>query len=162
MQAPADSSLPLHPDLEPLAFLIGTWQGEGRGDWPTTEPFGYGEEIVFDHLGQPFLAYRTRAWSLEDGQTMHSERGFWRPLADGKIDVTIAHPFGVVEATEGPISGTVITLRSTAVGRATDGEAVTLLERRYEVADDTLTYELSMATETEGLRRHAAGLLRRV
>ena len=50
-------------DLEPLAFLVGTWRGEGAGEYPTIESFRYGVEWVFEHTGKPFLAYghRTRA-----------------------------------------------------------------------------------------------------
>ncbi len=41
----------LHPDLEPIAFLLGTWAGEGEGDWPSSGPFRYGEEMSFEQVG---------------------------------------------------------------------------------------------------------------
>src|SRR6266513_472924 len=39
------------PDVEPIAFLLGTWRGEGEGTWPEAEPFRYTEELVFEHFG---------------------------------------------------------------------------------------------------------------
>ena len=47
----------LHPDLNPLAWLVGTWRGKGRGEYPGIEGFEYNHEIVFNHDGRPFLSY---------------------------------------------------------------------------------------------------------
>lgn len=41
------SQVVLHPDLEPLASLLGTWRGDGEGTWSGTDPFQYREEIAF-------------------------------------------------------------------------------------------------------------------
>ena len=47
----------LHPDLNPLAWLVGTWRGKGRGEYPGIEPFEFAHEVVFNHDGRPFLNY---------------------------------------------------------------------------------------------------------
>lgn len=49
--------LELHPHLRALAPLLGAWQGRGTGEYPTIEPFEYLEEVVFSHVGKPFLVY---------------------------------------------------------------------------------------------------------
>ena len=43
---------PLHPLLEPVAFLLGRWKGEGEGGYPTISSFQYIEEVQFGHAGK--------------------------------------------------------------------------------------------------------------
>src|ERR671937_386650 len=45
MPTPRTGVPPLHADLEPLAFLLGSWAGEGEGEHPGIEPFRYREEL---------------------------------------------------------------------------------------------------------------------
>ncbi|GKD30103.1 UPF0678 fatty acid-binding protein-like protein, partial [Tanacetum coccineum] len=35
----------VHPAVEPLSYLIGTWKGTGEGGFPTISSFSYGEEL---------------------------------------------------------------------------------------------------------------------
>lgn len=43
---------PLHPFVAPLSYLLGTWRGQGEGEYPTIPSFGYGEELRFSHSGK--------------------------------------------------------------------------------------------------------------
>lgn len=153
---------PLHPDVEPLAFLLGTWSGEGDGWWPSTEPFRYGEEMTFEHVGDPFLLYSQRSWLVADGSPLHFERGFFRPAGPGRVEIVLAHPLGIVEVAEGTLSGTVVDVASTAVTFTTTGSPVTELRRRMEAAGDVLTYRLDMAMRDIELTRHLQAELTRV
>ena len=150
-----------HHDLAEITFLLGTWRGEGEGVWPGAGDFRYGEEMIFEHVGDPFLLYTQRSWSPEDHAPIHLERGFVRPVGLGRVDLVLAHPLGVAEVAEGTVSGSVIDVASTAVALATTGSPVTELHRRIRVEGDTLSYELEMATREVPRRFHLRGVLRR-
>jgi hypothetical protein len=152
----------VHADLEPLSFLLGAWHGGGDGEFPTIGAFRYGEEMVFEHVGDPFLLYTQRSWLEADGAPLHFERGFLRPAAPGRVELVLAHPLGLTEVAEGTLQGTVMTTASTAMGRTTTGDPVIELVRRWRVDGDRLSYELDMATEMTPLARHLTGELRRV
>ena len=84
----------LHDDLRPLAFLLGTWRGEGTGEYPTIEPFGYQEEMRFEHVGDTFVLYQQASWSPDDGAPIHFERGFLRPGEPGASSSRSRTPSG--------------------------------------------------------------------
>lgn len=151
----------LHPDVEPIAFLLGTWRGEGQGDWPTSGPFRYGEEMTFEHEGKAFLLYSQRSWNAEERSPLHFERGFFRLSGPHRVEVMLAHPLGIVEVAEGPLSGTGIDFASTTMALTTTGSPVTELRRRMEVQGNVLRYELHMAMRDVPLTRHLTGELRR-
>lgn len=153
---------PLHPDVEPLAFLLGTWLGEGRGEYPTIEPFAYGEEIRFSHVGKPFLAYTQRTWALEDERPLHSEMGYWRPKPEGAVELMLSHPTGIVEVETGTIAGHDIELATVSLGLAPTAKQVDRLERSFHVEADLLRYELRMAAVGVPLTHHLSAELRRV
>jgi hypothetical protein len=161
--APEGNNTRVHPDLEPLAFLLGTWRGEGSGGFPTIRSFAYGEELAFSLVGEkPYLAYAQRSWLPGDGSPLHAETGFWRPAGEGRIDVALAHPLGLAEIGEGTVSGTTVRLFSAFVARAARGLPVTRYDRRYEVEGDAMTYEQSMATLTVPLAHHVSARLLRL
>ncbi|MCQ6458744.1 FABP family protein, partial [Vibrio parahaemolyticus] len=76
----------MHPDVVPLAFLLGTWEGAGVGDYPTIEAFRYGQQVTFTQDGRPFLAYTSRTWLLDDDgnrvRPLATETGYWKSRLD--------------------------------------------------------------------------------
>jgi hypothetical protein len=151
----------LHEDLRPIAFLLGTWRGEGDGDYPGTEPFRYREELRFEDVGDSFLLFSQQSWSLPGGEPLHFERGVLRTAGLGRVELTLAHPLGVVEVSEGSVEGSSIELASTAVARTATGSPVASLARRYRVRDDTLSYEVDMALDDVASTLHVWASLRR-
>jgi len=151
----------LHPDVEPIAWLLGTWTGRGHGEYPTIEPFDYDETITFTHVGKPFLVYTQRTRHAVDGRPLHGETGYWRPVASGRIELVIAHPNGLVEVSEGSIEPAKLALQSTLVGRTGTAKDVRAVERTFTLDGDVLRYDLAMEAVGEPMTHHLHAELRR-
>jgi hypothetical protein len=152
----------LHEALTPLAHLLGTWRGQGRGEYPTIEPFDYGEEVSFRHVGKPFLVYTQRTWALDTEQPMHAETGYWRHTGQGRLEVILAHPFGAGEVLEGTVEQRRIRLVSHPVVTTSAAKRIDATERDVDLDGDTLSYRLRMAAVGEPMTHHLAAELHRV
>jgi len=156
----------VHPDLEPIAFLIGRWEGAGVGGYPTIESFNFGQEIEFGHNGKPFLSYVSRTWLLdEDGNRVRplaTESGYWRPQPDRQIEVLLAHPTGIVEIYIGEVVFHKIELRTDVVARTASAKEYTAGTRLYGLVKGNLMWAYDMAAVGHPLTSHMSAELKKV
>jgi hypothetical protein len=155
----------LHPDLAALAPLLGTWAGHGEGKYPTIPPFEYLEEVVFAHVGKPFLAYAQKTKAVADGKPLHAETGYLRVPQPGCVELVLAHPSGITEIEVGNYSVTGnridVELSTTAIGLTPTAKEVTALGRSLRINGDELSYSVRMGAMGQPLQDHLAAVLRR-
>jgi hypothetical protein len=155
----------LHPDLQALAPLLGAWEGRGSGKYPTIEPFDYVEEVVFSHVGKPFLVYAQKTRAATDGKPLHVETGYLRVPQPGHVELVLAHPSGITEIEVGTYTadGMTIELDMTAstIGLTPTAKEVTALGRRFRVDGDELSYSLQMGAVGQPVQHHLAAVLHR-
>ncbi|GAA2427842.1 FABP family protein [Streptomyces macrosporus] len=98
----------LHPDLVPLAFLLGNWTGAGVADFPGREQCNFGQEVTFSHDGRDFLEYVSHSWELnskgEKVGPLETETGYWRIDKDRKVEVVMIRDRGVAEVWYGEMA----------------------------------------------------------
>jgi hypothetical protein len=169
---PAD----LHPSVAPLAFLLGTWRGEGVGGYTDLPDFRYEQEITFLATGRPALGYASTTWwadepreGREPGSPLATETGFWRlqddPDAPGRklVEVMLAHPFGIAEIYVGTLTGTKIDLPHNVVIRTATAREVSRSVRLYGIVEGgDLAYAIDMEAEGKPLQPHLSARLRKV
>ena len=154
-----------HPALEPVAALLGVWEGDGSGSYPTIEPFSYRERVAFVPTpDRPYASYRQWSWHPDTGEAMHAELG-WLRLVHDRVELTIAQPTGVVEVHEGVLVDGGVSLRSTGVATTPDAKVVADVHRRWEVqpgSPPVLVARLRMAAVGIALHDHLEAHLQRV
>lgn len=169
----------LHPDLMPVAWLLGTWHGNGKGEYPTIEAYAFEQEMVFAHDGRSFLHYFSRTWVTDDDGERTGpgdlETGFLRvgshPAPDGgdgadadghQVELVLAHPAGYADVWYGAIDGPRLTLATDVVARTSTAESYTAGQRMYGLVEGDLMYACDVAAMDQPMQSHTWGRLARV
>jgi THAP4-like, heme-binding beta-barrel domain len=157
----------LHPDCVPLAWLLGSWEGAGVGDYPTIEAFRFGQEVTFSYVpAKAFLAYTSRSWILdEDGTLLRpaaSETGYWRPQPDEEVEVLLTHPTGFVEIYLGRVEPAKIELATRGVLKTETAKDYRAGHRLYGLVNGRLMWVYEMAAMGHELQPHLSAELLRV
>ncbi|WP_069816734.1 heme-binding beta-barrel domain-containing protein [Streptomyces sp. TP-A0874] len=165
----------LHPDLVPIAFLLGNWEGAGvyaplveDEDSPGGKKCNFGQEVSFSHDGRDFLEYVSHTWELDaEGQKvrpLESESGFWRVGKDREVEVVMVRNDGVVEVWYGRLADQKpqIDLVTDAVARTAAAGPYTGGKRLYGYVNSDLMWVGEKATPEIELRPYMSAHLRKV
>ena len=153
------------PELLGLAWMVGHWEGTGHGeiDGETRE---FAVAVDFTENGAAYLHYIMQWFATDDAgsptRCLGVETGFWRPKADGQVEVVIAHPEGVAEVYIGQISGARIEIRTDLVARTTTADVpVTGGHRLYGNVESDLMFAYDRGTADQDLRPYVWARLAR-
>ena len=155
----------LHPDLMPLAWLVGSWRGKGRGEYPNVPGFEFAQEVSFNHDGRPFLNYFSRSWIIDENNEIirpaASEVGFWRVKENNVLEVILAHNTGIAEGWVGIVKGAKIQLEMDQGYSSPSAKIVTAGSRLYGLVEGELFTSYDMAAEGQTLQAHLWSSLER-
>lgn len=155
------------PQVVPVSWLLGTWRGVGVGGYPTIEEFRFSQELALTELpGKPFVHHLSRSWLLDDDgnevRALAQESGYWRPEADGTLELLLAHPTGFSEIYVGRADGAKIELQTDVVARTETAKPYTAGRRLYGLVEGKLLWAYDMAAMDQPLQPHLSATLERV
>ena len=155
----------IHELCAPLAWMIGSWHGNGHGDYPTIEGFHFGQELVFQQDGRPFFHYFARSWIVdESGEKVRDaaqEAGFLRCRPGGDLELVLAHSSGISEIWYGKAEVAKFELHTAGVGFTESAKEVTGGKRLYGTVNGDLLYAYDMAAMGQELQPHLWAQLER-
>lgn len=173
----------LAPEVYPLAWLVGTWRGEGVVAYPDVEEAAFTQEIVIGSDGGPYLGYTSTIRlveapddpsALESGDdeapVWASESGYWRvpperpddvPTDHHPVELLLADPSGHVAVYVGAVGNGRIDLVSDLVARTATGAEVTAGRRLYGLVNGELMWAHDLAAFGHPLQSYASARLTR-
>ncbi|GAB3517764.1 heme-binding beta-barrel domain-containing protein [Arthrobacter monumenti] len=79
---PIELPTDLTPELVPLYWLIGRWEGVGVLGYGDIEQQQFAQEVNFTHNGLPYLEYSAQSWLIDDDgnklRPLSWESGAWQ------------------------------------------------------------------------------------
>lgn len=157
----------LHPDLVPLAFLLGNWQGAGVAEFPGQEKCNFGQEVTFSHDGRDFLEYVSHSWELDSEgnkvRPLESESGYWRIDSERQVEVVMIRDQGVAEIWYGEMADQKpqIDLATDAIARTASAGAYSGGKRLYGYVKGDLMWVGEKATPEVPLRPYMSAQLKK-
>lgn len=155
----------LHPDCGPVAWMLGTWAGNGHGDYPTIEAFEFGQELIFTHDGRAFFHYLSRSWIIDaDGEKVREgalESGFLRCRPGGEVEWLITHQSGIAEIWHGTAEAGKLQIITDTVARTASSKEYVAGSRLYGNVEGDLLYAFDMAAMGQDLQPHIWARLQR-
>jgi hypothetical protein len=163
VEIPAD----LHPACLPLAWLLGTWEGAGVGDYPTVQAFRFGQQVRVGYVpGKAYLTYESATWALDDdgaiGAPMARETGYWRPQPEGEVELLLTHPTGIIEIYLGVSEPARVELATRGVLTTETAKDYRAGTRMYGLVEGRLMWVMDMAAMGHSLQPHVSAELMRV
>jgi hypothetical protein len=140
--------------MEDKCFILeGTWRGKGQ----VTDKIPYEEELVVNKLKPTLFSITQNTWNSDIGP-LHKETGYIKLTGDNKVELILAHPFGIAEVSEGTIDGKKITFKTKSLSRAssaTEPYAVSYT-RVYSVNEEgtSISFDMYLATTEHNDERH--------
>ncbi|MFI8854020.1 FABP family protein [Streptomyces sp. NPDC053499] len=162
----------LHPDLVPLAFLLGNWTGAGVAALDDQQgeesKCNFGQELTFTHDGRDFLEYISHSWELDaEGKKvrpLETETGYWRIDKDRKVEVVMIRDQGIAEVWYGELAEKKpqIDLATDAVARTAAAGEYSGGKRLYGYVNGDLMWVGEKATPQVPLRPYMSAHLKKV
>ncbi|MEI6120230.1 MAG: FABP family protein [Actinomycetes bacterium] len=148
----------LHEELYPLAWMIGTWAGTGRCEYPGIEPFDFAQEVSFNHDGRNFLNYYSRTWKIDENKDITEpfefESGFWSVRDKKILEVVIAQSIGINQGWVGIVDGAKIQLALDKSYSAQSASLVDTGQRLYGNVEGELFYAYDMGMNGHDLQAY--------
>ena len=170
----------LAPEVYPLAWLVGRWEGDGVVSYPTIPEARIHQEVVVDHDGGPYLRWSSTLWlaaadadarvGSDDlhGQVWSTEAGYWRippmrpadtPAGKEPVELLLIDPAGHLTLYAGIVGGGRIDLASDLIARTPDAAEVNAATRLYGLVDGALLWAWDIAAFGEPLQSYASARL---